>query len=278
MHFATIRTHSGTRAVRVEGDVLAELEGDDVGEVLRRGAPDGLARAVTSGVQHPLAGADFAPVVLDPGKIVCLGLNYEDHIREMGHELPGYPTLFAKYTEAIVGAHDPIVLPAVSTKVDWEVELAFVIGRTVRHATGPEAEAAIAGFTVANDISARDYQNRTSQYLQGKTFEHSTPIGPWLVTPDEVGGTRPDLEVRCEVDGELRQHNRTAHLVFDPVAIVRYVSDIVTLRPGDLVLTGTPGGVGHAMDPPVYLAPGQTVRTSIEGVGELVNECVSEAG
>jgi acylpyruvate hydrolase len=235
-----------------------------------------MLEGVPTGVEHDLAGADFAPVVLDPGKIICLGLNYEDHILEMGRELPRYPTLFAKYTEALVGAHDPIVLPRVSDAVDWEAELALVIGRSVRHATAEQAAAAIAGFTVANDISMRDYQNRTSEFLQGKTFEHSTPVGPWLVSPDEVGGVQPDLEVRCEVDGVLRQHSRTGKLVFTPVDVVRYMSDVITLRPGDLVLTGTPGGVGHGMHPPVYLQPGQVLRTSIEGIGELVNECVSE--
>jgi acylpyruvate hydrolase len=278
MRFATIRTGDGTHAARVEGDTLVELDARDVGELLRAGKAAPLLTALPTGVEHDVATADFAPVVLDPGKIICLGLNYEDHIREMGRELPGHPTLFAKYTEALIGARDPIVLPAVSDMVDWEVELAFVIGRSVRYVTVPEAEAAIAGFTVANDISMRDWQNRTLQFLQGKTFEHATPVGPWLVTPDEVGGVEPNLEVRCEVDGVERQHSYTQQLVFGPVDIVRYVSDIVTLHPGDLVLTGTPGGVGHAMNPPVYLQPGQVVRTSIAGIGELVNECVSEAG
>jgi acylpyruvate hydrolase len=278
MRYATIRTGDGTHAARVEGDALVELDARDVGELLRAGSGAPLLTGTPTGVEHEVATTNFAPVVLDPGKIICLGLNYEDHIREMSRELPGYPTLFAKYTEALIGARDAIVLPAVSDMVDWEVELAFVIGRSVRHATVAEAEAAIAGFTVANDISMRDWQSRTLQFLQGKTFEHATPVGPWLVTPDEVGGVAPDLEVRCEVDGVTRQRSRTRELVFGPVDIVRYVSDVITLHPGDLILTGTPGGVGHAMDPPVYLRRGQVVQTTIEGIGELVNECVNEAG
>jgi acylpyruvate hydrolase len=274
---ATIRTAHGTRAVRVDGDSLVELGHDDVDELLRA-EPDAIARAAqVSGPEHALDGADFAPVVRDPGKIVCVGVNYADHIAEMQREPPEYPTLFAKFTDALIGARDDIVLPVASQEVDWEVELAVVIGRPVRHADERAAADAIAGFTVANDVSMRDWQNRTLQWLQGKTFEHATPVGPWLVTPDEVGGTAPDLELWCTVDGEERQRSRTGQLVFGPAAIVSYVSTVLTLRPGDLLLTGTPGGVGFAMDPPVFLVPGQEVRTGIEGIGELVNRCVAEA-
>ena len=279
MRLATIRTGDGTHAARVEGDALVELDFPDVGALLRSG-DDALVRAHgdehVTGAEHALDTADFATLVLDPGKTVCVGVNYADHVAEMGRELPEFPTLFAKYTDALIGARDDIWLPRVSDMVDWEVELTVVIGHPVRHASPDEAAAAIAGFTVANDISMRDWQNRTLQWLQGKTFEHATPIGPWMVTPDEVGGTAPDLELTCEVDGVVRQHSRTSQLVFGPAAVVSYLSDVVTLRPGDVILTGTPGGVGHAMDPPVYLRAGQTVRTAIEGIGDLVNECVPE--
>jgi acylpyruvate hydrolase len=276
MKFATIRTSAGTRAVRADGGVLTELGFDDVGALLRSG-PDALENvARTSGAQHSLDDADFAPVVLDPGKIICVGVNYADHIAETGREPPDFPTLFAKFTDALVGAHDAIVLPSVSDMVDWEVELAVVIGRDARHVSPDRAVAVMAGYTVANDISMRDWQNRTTQWLQGKTFEHATPLGPFLVTPDEVGGASPDLELTCEVDGVLRQRSRTSYLVAGPTAIVAYASEVVTLRPGDVILTGTPGGVGAAMDPPVYLRAGQVVRTAIEGIGELVNECVPE--
>lgn len=276
---ATIRTGDGTHAARVGRDVLVELEFPDVGALLRSGN-DALERVErgehVTGAERALDGADFAPVILDPGKVVCVGVNYADHIAEMGRDAPDFPTLFAKFSDALIGARDAIVLPGVSDMVDWEVELAVVIGRDVRHASPEQAASAIAGFTVANDVSMRDYQNRTLQWLQGKTFEHATPIGPWMVTPDELGGTAPDLGLTCEVDGIVRQSSRTSQLVFGPAAIVAYLSDVVTLRPGDLVLTGTPGGVGHAMDPPVYLRPGQTVRTEIEGIGALVNRCVPE--
>jgi acylpyruvate hydrolase len=272
MRFATIRTADGTRAARVDGDELVELAEPSVDAILRG---DGLgAFAAADGPRSTVATASFAPLVTTPDKIVCLGLNYDDHIRETNQKKPEFPTLFAKFTGALVGARDAIELPEESRAVDWEAELAFVIGRRVRNATGDEAAASIAGFTVANDVSMRDWQRRTNQSLQGKTWERSTPVGPWLATPDEVGGTEPHLAVCCEVDGLERQCSNTKELVFKPVDIVAYVSTIITLEPGDLVLTGTPSGVGAAMDPPVFLSAGQTVRTEIEGIGELVNVCV----
>src|SRR5581483_4959460 len=152
---------------------------------------------------------------------------------------------------------------------------AFVIGRSVRHASAEEAYAAIAGYTVLNDVSMRDWQYRTGQWLQGKTFEGATPVGPVLVTGDEVDDAR-DLLLRCEVDGELMQEGRTSDLLWSPVEIVQYLSTVVTLDPGDVISTGTPGGVGMARTPPVWLQPGQVVRTSIEGIGELVNRCEPE--
>ncbi|MGH3204651.1 MAG: fumarylacetoacetate hydrolase family protein, partial [Streptosporangiaceae bacterium] len=223
----------------------------------------------------PAAEADFAPVVPRPGKIICVGLNYRAHILETGRDLPEYPTLFAKFADTLTGARDDLVLPSVSEKVDWEVELGVVIGRPVYRATAAEAEAAIAGYTVVNDVSMRDWQRRTLQWLQGKMFERTTPAGPYLVTADEVGSA-PDLEVRCEVDGVVMQQSRTSDLLFGAAEIVAYASQAVTLRPGDLIATGTPGGVGNARKPPVYLQPGNVLRTWIEGLGECVNQCVAE--
>jgi len=272
MRWATIRTPDGTRAARVDGDTLVELDTRDVGELLARGRD-----VRETGTTHDVGTADFAPVVTHPGKILCQGLNYRSHILEMGHVLPEHPTLFAKFREALIGAHDVIVLPPDSDSVDWEAELALVISTRVRRASAAEAAAAIAGFTVANDVSMRDWQYRTLEWLQGKTWEHATPVGPWLVSPDEVGGPMPDLEIGCEVDGVVRQASRTSELVFSPADLVAYASEFVTLEPGDLLLTGTPAGVGHGMQPPTYLHPGEVVRTSIQGIGALRNRCVAEA-
>lgn len=265
MKLATVRTPGGaTRAVRVEDHAVIDVGAADVGDLLAD--PDWAVRASAAGPE--LRATGYAPVVPNPGKIVCVGLNYRTHILEMGRQLPEHPTLFAKYPEALIGAHDDIHLPAESGQVDWEAELAVVIGSPVRRATEQQASAAIAGFAVLNDVTMRDWQYRTPMWLQGKTWEASTPFGPYLVTPDELaGGTRPALMLTGSVDGEVVQRASTADLVFDPVALVRYISTIVTLRPGDVIAAGTPGGVGHARTPPRYLTDGSVLTTEIEGLG-----------
>ncbi len=274
MRFATIRTDQGTTAALLDGDVLVPLDAADVGEILAGGG-EGPGRPRQGARPVPVTEADFAPVVTRPGKVICVGLNYRAHILETGREMPEYPTLFAKFADTLLGPRDDLVLPSVSDRVDWEVELGVVIGRPVYRATPAQAAAAIAGYTVVNDVSMRDWQARTLQWLQGKMFEHSTPAGPYLVTPDEVGDAA-DLEVRCEVDGAVMQQSRTSDLLFKPAEIVAYASQAITLKPGDLIATGTPGGVGNARKPPVYLRPGNVLRTWIEGLGECVNHCVAE--
>lgn len=273
MRLATVRTAAGTRAARVEGAQVVELVVPDVGVLLASGVDP--ADATAAGSVHEVDQVDFAPVVPRPDKVLCLGLNYRAHIAEMGHAPPEHPTVFAKFAVALVGARDDIWLPRESEQVDWEAELGIVIGRAVRRASAAEARAAIAGFTVVNDVSMRDWQYRTPQWDQGKTWEHATPIGPWLVTPDEVDGAA-DLRITCAVDGETVQDGRTADLLFDPVTTVQYLSTVCTLVPGDVISTGTPAGVGHGRTPPVYLRAGQTVRTEIEGIGALVNRCVPD--
>jgi acylpyruvate hydrolase len=271
----TLRTPSGTRAARVEGSSLVELDAPDVGTLLAD--PGWATRARADGPRHTTA--ELAPVVPRPGKIFCVGLNYRTHILEMGRELPEFPTLFAKFPEALIGADDPIALPPESSAVDWEAELAVVIGAPVRRATAEEASQAIAGFAVLNDVTMRDWQYRSVQWLQGKTFEATTPLGPWLVTPDELpGGVRPTLDLRCLVDGDVVQAANTGDLVFDPVALVAYISRIVTLQPGDVIATGTPGGVGHARKPPRYLGEGSVLETEIEGLGSQRNVVRAVAG
>jgi len=274
MRFATIRTGAGTTAARLDGDTLTALDAPDVGALLAAEGGPGAVRAAGAGPVLA-AEADFAPVVTNPSKVICVGLNYRTHIEETGRELPQYPTLFAKFADTLMGPNDDLAIPSVSDRVDWEAELGVIIGTPVYRADTAEAARAIAGYTVCNDVSMRDFQRRTLQWLAGKMFQSSTPAGPYLVTPDEVDDAR-DLEIGCEVDGEVMQLARTSDLLFKPADIVAYVSQAITLRPGDLLLTGTTGGVGDARKPPVYLRPGQVVRTWIEGVGECVNHCVAE--
>lgn len=283
MKLATLRRDGGTVAVRIDeteaGESTAvEIPGfADVGALL--GEPEW--RAIATGAAGrtmavgDVPGDGWAPVVPAPRKIVCVGVNYREHIREMGREVPEFPTLFTKYPESLVGAGDAIVLPPHAAEmVDWEAELAIIIGSRVRRADEATAAAAIAGYTVLNDVSMRDWQNRTLQWLQGKSFENSTPVGPVLATVDEVPST---ARITTSVDGELLQDGRIDDLVFGPAAIVAYISQIFPLDPGDIVATGTPGGVGHARTPPRYLAPGQVVVTSIEGIGTLSNTVVAGA-
>jgi acylpyruvate hydrolase len=276
VELATIRLDGRTTAVRVEGDgeTLVDL-GLDVGAILA--SPGGLETAARTGrVRLSAADAVFAPLVPRPGKVICVGLNYQKHIKEMGRDLPEYPTLFAKFADALIGAHDDIHRPAETEQFDWEAELALVVGRPVRRADEAQAAAAIAGFAVLNDITCRDWQFRTREWLQGKSWDSTTPVGPYLVTSDEVGGSRPALDIRCEVNAQLMQQDNTGDLLFGPVDLVRYVSAMIRLNPGDIIATGTPGGVGHARKPQVFLRAGDTVVTEIDGLGRLENHVIAE--
>ena len=272
MRLATIRQAGGTRAVRIDGDEAVDLDAPDVGAVLQRDGWRAWAEAA-DGARRPAADLDYAPLIPSPDKIVCVGLNYKSHISETGAETPAFPTLFAKYSASLVGANDDVVLPdtAESQAVDYEAELAVIIGRRARRVPAEDAESVIAGYAVCNDVSVRDWQRRTTQFLQGKTWERSTPLGPWLVTHDESPG--PDREITCEVGGELLQKSTTADLLFDVPAIVAYLSAIITLEPGDVIATGTPAGVGAARTPPRWLQDGDVMVTRIEGLGECRNTC-----
>ena len=272
MRLATIRDGDRTLAVRADGDEAVELPAADVREVLDHDLWHDWAAGV-DGPRRPLAGLDYAPLVPSPDKIVCVGLNYRSHILETGREIPEHPTLFAKFRSALVGANDPIVVPFATEQVDWEAELAVVVGARARHVPVEGAAAAIAGYAILNDVSMRDWQNRTIEWLQGKTWERSTPLGPWLVTADESPG--PSREIECVIDGEQMQKADTADLVFDPATLVSYISTIVTLEPGDVIATGTPAGVGWPRGR--WLAAGTEVVTRIAGLGEQRNVCRAEA-
>lgn len=272
MRLATIRHEDDTCCVRIdEADGVAiETGHPDVGALLQDPVWRSTA-AHADGARHDVAHLDYATLLTSPEKVICIGLNYLDHIAETGRTPPTHPTLFPKYARSLTGAYDDIPMPHAdeSTEIDWEAELGLVIGATVRRAKGDEAAAAIAGWTVVNDISVRDFQYHTTQFMPGKAWEGSTPVGPHLVVAEP--GDEAHFPIECVVDGQVMQSSNTKELCFGPVALIEYISTFITLVPGDLIVTGTPSGVGHARDPKVFLRRGQTVVTRIEGVGECRN-------
>jgi 2-keto-4-pentenoate hydratase/2-oxohepta-3-ene-1,7-dioic acid hydratase in catechol pathway len=227
-------------------------------------------RAAPVEARLQMAAVTLGPVVPDPQKVICIGLNYRDHARETGLPLPEVPTVFAKYSNTLLGDGGAIVIPATTNQVDYEAELAFVIGRRAKEVSEQNALAYVAGYTIFNDVSARDYQLRTSQWTLGKSFDTFGPIGPALVTTDEV----PDphaLGIRLRIGDELLQDSDTGQMVFRVAALVAYLSSAMTLEPGDVVATGTPAGVGFTRNPARFLQPGEIVRVEIDSLGTLQN-------
>jgi acylpyruvate hydrolase len=255
-------------AALVDGDLVRPLRGVDE---LGIETPS----AILS--DPPLTDEAFAlddvvlrPVIPRPGKVLCVGLNYRAHVEEGVYEVPEYPVLFPKFADALLGAGAPVLLPPESSAVDYEGELAFVIGRSVRRVSGDEALAAVAGYTLANDVTMRDYQYKTHQWLAGKTWAASTPLGPWLVTPDEVGDPH-GLDISLSLNGETMQSSNTSRFIFDIPELIATISEFTPLHPGDVVLTGTPEGVGFRRDPQVLLKDGDRMVVEIEKVGRLEN-------
>jgi len=267
MRLATLRRGESTIAAVAAGGRWVPLGWRDVGALLAD--PDGPAAArAAAGPGATPEGADLAAVVPHPSKIVCCGHNYAGHIREMGRELPAHPTLFTKFADTLTGPADTVTVPDWAADLDWEAELAVVVGAPLRRADRAEAAAAIAGYTAANDLSVRSWQRHTGQWLPGKAFDATTPLGPVLVTPDELDPAA-GLALTCRVDGELVQSGDTADLVFDAPALLSYVSAFTRLSPGDVVLTGTPAGVGAGRTPPRFLTDGDVVEVELTGVGLL---------
>jgi 2-keto-4-pentenoate hydratase/2-oxohepta-3-ene-1,7-dioic acid hydratase in catechol pathway len=216
----------------------------------------------------------LAAPILRPPKFLAIGLNYADHVAEAGLQPPKLPTVFNKQTTCVTGPRDPVHLPRVSSALDYEGELGFVIGRRCRHVPRSRALEVIAGYLVVNDVTVRDWQLRVPTWTMGKSFDTHGPLGPWLTTSDEIDPS--GLRLRTWVNGELRQDSSTKQLIFDCAALVEHLSTAFTLEPGDVVATGTPGGVGIAMKPPRLLQAGDVVRVEIEGLGTLENPVVAE--
>ena len=236
-----------------------------------------LSRAFALAAAEPPAGAIVAidtvrlrAPVPRPGKLVCVGLNYRDHAAESKMPVPERPVLFSKFTTSVIGPGDPIVQPASSEKVDYEAELAVVIGRRVKRASREEAARAILGYTIINDVSARDFQFGDGQWQRGKSCDTFAPMGPWIVTADEVADPQK-LGIRLRVNGQTLQSSNTNQMVFGAVDLVTFIAETITLEPGDVIATGTPPGVGFARQPPVFLKAGDVVEVEIDGLGVLKN-------
>ncbi|KAL1786830.1 fumarylacetoacetate hydrolase domain-containing protein 2A [Sigmodon hispidus] len=223
----------------------------------------------------PRSQVTFLAPVTRPDKVVCVGMNYADHCREQNVRVPKEPIIFSKFSSSIVGPYDEIILPPESEEVDWEVELAVIIGKKGKHIKATDAMAHVAGFTVAHDVSARDWQVRRNgkQWLLGKTFDTFCPLGPALVTRDSIADPH-NLKICCRVNGEMVQNSNTNQMVFKTEELIAWVSKFVTLYPGDVILTGTPPGVGMFRKPPVFLKKGDEVQCEIEEIGVIINKVV----
>ncbi len=283
MRLCTFSHAGGTRLGLVSDDGVVDLAvaapelPREMTDLLAAGEPAlrRVREAAARAPRLPLEAVRLGPPIPRPPKFLAIGLNYAAHVAESGLEAPKLPTVFNKQSTCVAGPHDPIHLPRVSKALDYEGELGFVVGRRCRHVPRERASEVIAGYLVVNDVSVRDWQLRVPTWTMGKSFDTHGPIGPWLTTPDEAGDPH-GLRVRTWVNGELRQDSNTKHLIFDCFAIVEHLSTAFTLEPGDVVATGTPGGVGMAMKPPRLLQVGDVVRVDVTGLGMLENAVVEE--
>jgi 2-keto-4-pentenoate hydratase/2-oxohepta-3-ene-1,7-dioic acid hydratase in catechol pathway len=251
-------------------DMTAFLAG---GEAMRARAARAVG-AATAEQQIDLRRVRLLAPILRPPKIICIGLNYRDHAAESNLPVPEYPTVFAKYANVVVGPGAAIVLPKVTEEIDYEAELAVVIGRRAKGVAAAEALAYVAGYVPFNDVSARDYQTRTTQWTMGKTFDTFGPLGPAIVTADEIPDPH-NLDIRLTIGDEVLQESNTRHLIFRVEELIAYLSAVMTLEPGDIISTGTPAGVGAARTPKRWLRAGDCVRVEIEGLGVLENPVVA---
>ncbi len=237
----------------------------------------GIAARAAAAARIPLAGLTLLPPVPVPGKTICIGLNYALHAREGGNPIPDYPAMFLRGPTSLVAHGQAMIRPKASSKLDWEAELAVVIGRRCRHLAEAEALSAVAGYACFNEGSVRDFQRRSTQWTAGKNFDATGAFGPEIVTADELPPGADDLRIVTRVNGETMQDSTTGDMIFKVARLVAILSEIMTLEPGDVIATGTPSGVGYARTPPRFLAPGDVVEVEIEGIGVLSNPIADEA-
>mgnify|MGYP000919548163 CR=1 FL=1 len=266
----------------VRGDRLVDLAPKfgarfpDLRSLIAGGGLNGLSPFIETGKDWmPMQVAEFLPVIPNPGKIFCVGVNYADHQKEMGRGGSEHPTIFLRFTDTLIAHEQAAWAPRVSTSVDYECELAVVIGKGGRHIDEASALDHVAGYTCFNDISIRDFQRHTTQFTAGKNFPRTGALGPWLVTRDEI----PDphaLSIRTRLNGTVMQNANTSELIFRIPALIAYLSSFTPLSPGDIIATGTPSGVGAARNPPVFMKPGDVVEVEIQGIGTLRNRIEME--
>ncbi|MBD9466487.1 fumarylacetoacetate hydrolase family protein [Pseudomonas sp. Pdm06] len=266
----------------IEGDQVIDLEslkptlGSDLKQAIGHNRLNELSPARLAGLPRiPLAEVTFLPVIPNPGKVLCIGINYATHVRETGREMPTYPMIFTRFADSQTAHLQPIVRPTASHKIDFEGELAVVIGKAARHVKPADALDYVAGYACYNDGSVRDWQKHTIQFVPGKNFPNTGGFGPWLVTGDEIGDPQ-DLELTTRLNGEVMQHTRTSDMIFDVRQLIEYCSTFTELAPGDVIVTGTTGGVGAFREPPVWMKPGDQVEVEIARIGTLRNSIVDE--
>ncbi len=284
MKFLVGATQTGTAVYSVQGENALDLTALDAGVgtdlmglIHNRDLIESLAARVENAEPVPLSSIVPALPVANPGKIICLGLNYTDHIKEGGYEIPDYPALFMRSKNSIMAAGAPLVRPSCSDKLDYEAELMFVVGKGGRHISEADALDHVFGYTVFNDGSVRDYQRKTHQWTPGKNFDDTGAIGPFVVTPDEVPEGASGLKIESRVGDEILQSSNTGNMIWSVAQTIATISEFTTLEPGDLIAMGTPPGVGHAKKPdPRWLRPGETVEIEIEGIGICANPIVDE--
>jgi len=284
MRFVTFESGGKSRpGLLTANDLVVDLTAADFSSILElieagaagRAKAEAFAASAGSENQHALKSVKLRAPIPRPRKLICVGLNYRDHAAETGSQIPDVPTIFNKFATAVIGPGDDIVLPKVSKSPDYEAEFAFVIGVGGRHIAAEDWQKHMFGYTMINDVSARDYQRATTQWLMGKTFDTFAPMGPWIVTADEIADPH-SLDIQLEIDGEILQNSNTRELIFKIPDLIAFLSSVFTLEPGDIVSTGTPAGVGVARNPQRFLRPGEEVTVRIAGIGELVNPVVAE--
>jgi 2-keto-4-pentenoate hydratase/2-oxohepta-3-ene-1,7-dioic acid hydratase in catechol pathway len=279
MRIARVKKDGNIGLAAKNGDVVTIAYGTDVADLDAHIAAGTLAAAGAKALAgEAVAETDltFFPLATRPSKIICLGLNYRDHAEEAGLGIPEFPVLFARFPSSLIGHNAPIILPKVSEQLDWEAELVVVLSKGGKNIAEADALNHVAGYSVFNDASIRDYQMKTPQWTAGKNFDDTGAIGPWLVTPDELPAGAAGLKIECRLDGVVMQSSNTSNLIFDVATTIHLLSTFMTLEAGDLLVMGTPGGVGIARNPQVWMKAGQICEVEIEGVGLLVNPIVAE--